>query len=221
MSGRETYGCCVVFEQGRPNPSLYRRFKIRSLAEGETDDFRSIQETVLRRYRHVLDNTEPMPQFILIDGGPVQLEFALKSMEELEMDVSAKNPYVAALAKEEELIFLPDKTEPLRLSFDSPVLKLLQQIRDEVHRYAVTTHRNARTGRLRRSILEEIPGIGKARAAQLIVKFGSVHRIAMMTPEELAGVPGIKVGKTLAKKIIEHLRSDGKYGAENESSGLE
>jgi excinuclease ABC subunit C len=218
MSGRETYGCCVVFEQGRPNPSLYRRFKIRSLKEGEVDDFRSMQETVSRRYRHVLDNTEPMPRFILIDGGPVQLEFAVKSLEELKADVPVKykgvfappeNPYVAALAKEEELIFLPDKPEPLRLSFDNPVLKLLQRIRDEVHRYAVTTHRNARTSRLRRSALEEIPGIGKARAAQLLVKFGSVHRIAMLSPEELAGA-GIGVGNTLAKKIIDHLRSDGK-----------
>ncbi|MCL2009009.1 MAG: excinuclease ABC subunit UvrC [Synergistaceae bacterium] len=228
MSGRETYGCCVVFEQGGPNPSLYRRFKIRSLAEGETDDFRSMQETVLRRYRRVLDNAEPMPQFILIDGGPVQLEFAMKSLEELKADIPAKfkgtfappeNPYVAALAKEEELIFLPgifDKPEPLRLPLDSPVLKLLQRIRDEVHRYAVTTHRNARASRLRRSVLEEIPGIGKARAAQLLVKFGSARRIAMMTPEELAeSGAGIGVGKTLAKKIIDYLRSgDGQTRAE-------
>jgi len=229
MSGRETYGCCVVFEQGRPNPSLYRRFKIRSLEDGEVDDFRSIQEAVLRRYRHVLDNTEPMPQFILIDGGPVQLEFAIKSLEKLKADIPEnfkgvfappKNPCVAALAKEEELIFLPDKTKPLRLSFDNPVLKLLQRVRDEVHRYAVTTHRNARTSRLRRSILEEIPGIGKTRAAQLIVKFGSVQRIAMMTPEELAGAPGLRigVGKALAKKIIDYLGSDDKYGTKNEDN---
>jgi len=230
MSGRDTYGCCVVFEQGRPNPSLYRRFKIRSLTDGEIDDFRAMQETVLRRYRHVLNNTEPMPQFILIDGGPVQLEFAMKSLSELKADIPAnfkgvfappENPSIAALAEKEELVFLPDKTEPLRLSFDSPVLKLLQQIRDEVHRYAITTHRNARTSRLRRSVLEEIPGIGKARAAQLIVKCGSVQRIAMMTSEELAGIPGLKIGKTLAKKIIDHLRSDGRYGGGSEGSEQE
>ena len=225
MSGHDTYGCNVVFEQGRPNPSLYRRFKIRSLADGQVDDFRAIQETVLRRYRHVLNNTEPMPQFILIDGGPVQLEFAMKSLNELKADIPAnfkgvfappENPGIAALAEEEELIFTPGKSEPLRLPFDSPVLKLLQQIRDEVHRYAVTTHRNARSGRLRRSVLEEIPGIGKARAAQLIVKAGSVQRIAMMTPEELAGLPGLKIGKKLAEKIINHLKSDGRYGGKGE-----
>jgi excinuclease ABC subunit C len=88
------------------------------------------------------------------------------------------------------------------------VLRLLQRLRDEVHRYAVTTHRNARSGRLRRSVLEEIPGIGKTRAAQLIVKFGSVHRIAMLSPEELSSVPGLGVGKTLAKKIVDHLKGE-------------
>ena len=209
MSGRETYGCCVVFEQGKPNPSLYRRFKIKSLEEGEVDDFRSIQETVLRRYRHALDNAGPMPQFILIDGGPIQLEFAMKSFEELKMNIP-----VVALAEREELVYLPNRPDPVRLSFDDPVLKLLQRLRNEVHRYAITTHRNARTSRLRRSVLEEIPGIGKARAAQLIVKFGSVQRIAMMNPEELSGVPG--VGKALAKKIIEYLK--GELGATSEVS---
>jgi excinuclease ABC subunit C len=201
MSGHDAYGCCIVFEQGKPNPSLYRRFKIRSLAEGEIDDFRSIQETVLRRYRHALDNAEPMPQFILIDGGPQQLEFAMKSFVELKLDIPA-----AALAKEEELVWLPGRPDPLRLSFDGPVLKLLQRLRDEVHRYSIATHRSARAGRLRRSVLEEVPGIGRTRAAQLIVKFGSVHRIAMLDPEELSAVPGL--GKSLAKKIIDHLRGE-------------
>jgi excinuclease ABC subunit C len=224
MAGREMYGCCVVFEQGKPNPSLYRRFKIRSLAENSVaensdpaaepetreprpsepypvDDFRAIQETVLRRYRHALDNTEPLPQFIVIDGGPVQLEFSMKSFEELKLNIP-----VVALAKREELVYRPGLPEPLRLSLDDPVLKLLQRLRDEVHRYSITTHRNAKVSRLRRSVLEEVPGIGKARAAQLIVKFGSVQRIAMMNPEELSGVPG--VGKALAKKIIDYLRGE-------------
>ncbi|MDR1377674.1 MAG: excinuclease ABC subunit UvrC [Synergistaceae bacterium] len=239
MSGREMYGCCVVFEQGKPNPSLYRRFKIRSLASltenpdltaaveptvskdskmskvseprpsnvkntdfdsYPVDDFRAIQETVLRRYRHALDNAEPLPQFTVIDGGPTQLEFAMKSFEELKLDIP-----IVALAKREELVYRPGLPEPLRLSLDDPVLKLLQRLRDEVHRYSITTHRNARVSRLRRSVLEEVPGIGKARAAQLIVKFGSVQRIAMMDPDELSSVPGVGIGKTLAKKIIDYL----------------
>ena len=201
MSGHEMYGCCVVFEQGKPNPSLYRRFKIRSLGENEIDDFRSIQETVLRRYRQALDNSEPMPQFIVIDGGPVQLEFAMKSFEELKLEIPT-----VALAKREESIYLPGRPA-LRLSLDDPVLKLLQRLRDEVHRYSITTHRNAKSGRLRRSVLEEVPGVGKARAAQLIIKFGSVQRIATMDPQDLSGAPG--VGKALANKIVEYLRGEG------------
>ena len=109
MSGRETYGCCVVFEQGRPNPSLYRRFKIRTLQDGEIDDFASMRETVLRRYRHVLDRSEPMPQLTLIDGGPIQLEFALKALDELKL----KLPLIA-LAERKELVFLPGRpNDPL------------------------------------------------------------------------------------------------------------
>jgi excinuclease ABC subunit C len=117
----------------------------------------------------------------------------MKSFEELKLDIP-----VVALAKREELVYLPGRPDPVSLSLDDPVLKLLQRLRDEVHRYSITTHRNAKVSRLRRSVLEEIPGIGKARAAQLIVKFGSVQRIAMMDPEELSVVPG--VGGALAKK---------------------
>ncbi|MDR1623281.1 MAG: excinuclease ABC subunit UvrC [Synergistaceae bacterium] len=214
MSGREMYGCCVVFEQGKPNPSLYRRFKIRSLEENEVDDFRSIQETVLRRYRHALDNSEPMPQFVLIDGGPVQLEFAMKSFEELKLELPT-----VALAKREELVYLPGRPDPVRLSFEDPVLKLLQRLRDEVHRYSITTHRSAKVSRLRRSVLEEVPGVGKARAAQLIVKFGSVQRIATLDPEELTGVPG--VGRALAKKIVDYLRGELNPKPEEESEETE
>ena len=115
----------------------------------------------------------------------------------------------AALAERDELVFLPDRpNDPIELGLDDPILKLLQRIRNEVHRYAVTTHRSARNSRLRRSALEDIPGIGKKRAALLLVKFGSVQRIATLTPEELCELEG--VGIKLAKKIIEHLTGGGK-----------
>ena len=215
MSGRETYGCCVVFEQGRPNPSLYRRFKIRTLQDGEIDDFASMRETVLRRYRHVLDRSEPMPQLTLIDGGPIQLEFALKALGELKLELP-----LIALAEREELVFLPGRpNDPLRLGLDDPVLQLLQRLRDEVHRYAITTHRNARAGRLRRSALEDVPGIGKARAAQLLVRFGSVQRIAALEPEELCAVPGL--GPALARKIVAHLRGEGEASPGEAGRGRE
>ncbi|MBQ4429914.1 MAG: excinuclease ABC subunit UvrC, partial [Synergistaceae bacterium] len=123
--GHETYGCCVVFEQGRPSPNLYRRFKIRSLADGEIDDFASMYETVKRRYAHVLDNSEPSPQLALIDGGPGQLDYAMRALRELGYDLP-----LLALAEREEIIFLPNNPEPLRLGRDDPALQMLQRIRD-------------------------------------------------------------------------------------------
>ena len=197
-SGHDTYGCCVVFEQGRPNKSLYRRFKIRSLSEGEINDFESMYETVKRRYRHVMDNEEPAPQLALIDGGPVQLEYAQRALEELGYDLP-----LVALAEREELLFLPGRDEPLRLGRDAPALQLLQRLRDEVHRYAITTHRNARDKHLRHSRLEDIPGIGRKTAAELLVRFGSVRKVSELSVEELMCVPGI--GRATAKKILDEL----------------
>ena len=198
-SGHDTYGCCVVFEQGRPSPNLYRRFKIRSLADGEIDDFASIYETVKRRYRHVMDNSEPAPQLALIDGGPVQLEYAQRAIHELGYDIP-----MIALAEREEIIFTPDNPEPLRLGRDDPALQLFQRLRDEVHRYAITTHRNARGKHMRHSRLDDIAGIGRKKAAELLVKFGSAKRIAELTAEEIMSVPGI--GPKLAEKILEELK---------------
>ena len=196
--GHDTYGCCVVFEQGRPSPNLYRRFKIRSLEDGEINDFASMYETVKRRYRHVLDNSEPSPQLALIDGGLGQLEYAQRAINELGMNLP-----MIALAEREELIFLPESNTPLRLERDDPALQLLQRLRDEVHRYAITTHRHARGLRVRHSRLDDIHGIGKKTAAELLVKFGSVKRIAALSPEELMKVPGI--GPVTAKRILDEL----------------
>ena len=199
--GHETYGCCVVFEQGRPSKNLYRRFKIKSLSEGEINDFASIYETVKRRYSHVLDNSEPSPQLILIDGGPVQLEYALNAIN----DLGIKLPMIA-LAEREELIFMPNNDDPLRLSRDDTALQLLQRLRDEVHRYAITTHKHARDKRFRHSRLEDIPGIGKKITAELLVRFGSAKKISELTKEELMKVPGI--GEKIAKKILDGLNND-------------
>ncbi|MBQ7221795.1 MAG: excinuclease ABC subunit UvrC [Synergistaceae bacterium] len=199
--GHDTYGCCVVFEQGRPSRSLYRRFKIRGLEEGEINDFESIYETVKRRYRHVLESEEPAPQLALIDGGPGQLEYAMRALEELKYDLP-----LVALAEREEILFLPNNPEPLRLGRDDEALQLLQRVRDEVHRYAITTHRNARDKHLRHSRLEDIPGIGRKMTAELLVRFGSARRVAALSPEELMTVPGI--GKATANKILESLRGD-------------
>ncbi len=199
--GHDTYGCCVVFEQGRPSPNLYRRFKIRSLEDGEINDFASIYETVKRRYAHILDNSEPAPQLGLIDGGPEQLEYAERALHELGL----RFPLVS-LAKREELIFFPDRNEPLRLGRDDPALQLLQRLRDEVHKYSITTHRNAREKRTRHSRLDDIPGIGRKTTAELLVRFGSAKRVAGLSVEELMTVPGI--GRITAEKILAGLKEE-------------
>lgn len=198
-SGGETVGVAVVFEQGYPNTSLYRRFNIKTV--GGVDDFRSLKETLLRRYKRSLDGDEPLPQLILIDGGPVQLEFAAEALEELGLS----DLPVISLAKGQEEIFVPGQKEPLILERTDPALRLLQYVRDESHRFAVTSHRAARGKNIRRSRLEEIPGIGRAKAASLITKFGSTKAIMEVAEEELASAEGI--GPKLARRIREHLKA--------------
>ena len=208
-AGNQTVGVVVVFEQGYPNPSLYRRFNIKSV-EG-IDDFRSMKETLLRRYSHCLDGQEPMPQLILIDGGPVQLEFAESALQELGLT----NIPIISLAKQFEEVYLLGQKEPVQLDYTDPALRLLQHVRDESHRFAITSHRAARGKSFRRSRLENIPGIGRNKAAQLITKFGSTRAIFSMSEQELAAAPGI--GPALAKRIKEHLKDSD----ENDSNTAE
>lgn len=206
-AGNDTFGVVVVFEQGYPNTSLYRRFKIRTV-EG-IDDFRSMKETLLRRYKRCIEGQEPLPQLILIDGGPVQLEFASAALEELNLT----NIPVLSLAKEFEEVYTSDSKDPVRLDHTDHALRLLQHIRDEAHRYAITSHRAARDKNFRRSKLEDIPGIGKAKAAQLITKYGST-RAVLETPQEiLASTPGI--GAVLAKRILDHFAEHGNEKSAN------
>ena len=199
-AGNFTVGVAVVFEQGYPNPSLYRKFNIRTV-EG-IDDFRSMKETLTRRYKRCLEGQEPLPQLILIDGGPVQLEFAMQALDELGIH----NIPIISLAKEFEEVYLPNQKEPVRLDHTDPVLRLLQHVRDESHRFAITSHRTRRGKSFTRSKIEEVPGIGRAKAAMLITKFGSVRAIKDLPPEELAAAPGI--GPALAKRILAKLNEE-------------
>ncbi len=195
-SGHETYGVAVVFEQGYPNQSLYRRYAIRTV-EG-VDDFRSMRETVLRRYRAMIENQQPLPQLIMIDGGPEQLAFARQALAEVPVKIDT-----VALAKRDELIFTDPEKPPLRLDWNDPALRLLQRVRDESHRFAITTHRRKRISRLSRSALEDIPGVGRHKAALLLSSFGSVQRIAELSSEELQKAPGI--GPVQAERILKFL----------------
>lgn len=195
--GDNTVGVVVVFEQGVANRSLYRRFNVKSV--DDVDDFRSIEETVTRRYKRVLESQEPLPQLILIDGGPIQLDFAVRALRSLDLEKIA----VLALAEREVEVFVPGRLEPIRLDFTDPGLKLLQRVRDEAHRFAVSSHRKKREGKFSKSVLEDIPGMGKNKVAQLLSRFGSVRAIAKLDERELSSIPGI--GPVLASRIMEAL----------------
>lgn len=201
FSGGETYGVCVVFEQGLPNPSLYRRYRIRTV-EG-IDDLRSIGETIERRYSRLLEETGTLPQLILIDGGPGQLDFALGRLRSLGLE----NVPVAALAKREELVYLPGKKSPVRLKEGSMALLLLQRVRNESHRFAIAANRNAGRRRMSRSELEKIPGVGKIISSRLLSVFGSVAGVERADPEEVARIKG--VGMKAARRIMSHLSGAG------------
>lgn len=198
--GEHTVGVVVVFEQGYPNVSLYRRFNIKTVES--IDDFRSIKETLTRRYSRCLKGEEPLPQLILIDGGPIQLNFAIEALKELNMT----NIPVVALAEKYDEIYVPNEKKPIILETSDPALRLLLYVRDESHRYAITSHRRRRGKSYRRSILEDVPGIGKAKAAQLIMKYGSAKAIINVSQDDLASTPG--VGPTLAKRIITKLKEE-------------
>ena len=191
--GTETVASMVVWEAGRMKKSDYRKFIIRGEAatEGEAaqpgrllrDDFSSMREAVVRRYRRMLEEGKPLPSLILIDGGIGQLHAAAQALEKLEII----NQPMASIAKKEEILYvLGREDEPIVLDRHSPVLQLIQQIRDETHRFAITFHRQRRSSRRLRTSLTEIPGVGERTARKLLRKFGSVARLKELTVEDLA-----------------------------------
>ncbi len=162
--------------------------------ERANDDFASMREAVFRRYRRLLDEKKALPPLILIDGGIGQLHAAAAALESLEII----NQPVASIAKKEEIIYvLGQEDEPIRLERSSPILHLIQQIRDETHRFAVTFHRQRRKAMRLRTELLDIPGIGPRTAQKLLRKFGSASAVKQASLEELAAV----VGPALAGKI--------------------
>jgi excinuclease ABC subunit C len=192
LQGSETVASMVVWEDGRMKKSDYRKFIIRGeqMIEGTDkdagrlrDDFASMREVVERRYGKLLADGKPLPGLILIDGGIGQLRAAAQALEKLEII----NQPVASIAKKEEILYvLGREDKPIVLDRHSPVLHLIQQIRDETHRFAVTFHRQRRSSRRIRTALTEIPGVGDRTAQKLLRKFGSVARLRQMSVEELA-----------------------------------
>jgi len=201
--GRDTVGSIVWFENGRPRRSEYRTFKLKHV-EGQ-DDFASMREVVGRWVRRRLDESRPLPDLLLVDGGRGQLNAALAGAEDAAAPAGALA--MASLAKRDEEVYLPARAEPLRLPRRSPALKLLQRARDEAHRVAVTFNRKRRAARTLTSELLAVPGIGPSRRTALLSRFGSLAGVQSASLEELAAVPGIS--GALAERILAHLHRQG------------
>ena len=201
IQGSETVASMVAFERGQPKRSDYRKYKIRSVKTGKPDDFASIREVVLRRYRRVLEEGREFPDLILIDGGKGQLKAALEGLEELGL---SHLPTVS-LAKKEEWIFKPGASEPIVLDQHSPARQLLQRVRDEAHRFAVTFHRQQRKARDLSSTLEAIPGVGPKKRRKLLTHFKSLKGVKAAGVDELQKLLGPKLGKQVHQHIQELL----------------
>ncbi|AGB50231.1 excinuclease ABC, C subunit [Methanomethylovorans hollandica DSM 15978] len=204
ISGTDAVGSMVVFENGKPSNSKYRQHNIRTVKG--IDDFAMMEEVVGRRYSRLKDEKMPFPDLILIDGGPGQLSAAKASLDELGIDIP-----VIGLAKRFEHIITTEKGpgEVIILPHSSQALKLLMHVRDEAHRFAVSSHRRRRSARLTHSILDGINGIGEAKKRALISHFSSVEKIGQATMEELCKIEGIN--KKLAQRILEKFQEHGPW----------
>jgi excinuclease ABC subunit C len=210
IQGSETVASMVVCEDGRMRRGEYRKFRIRGswlVTRGSkerpsdelrvtsheprvtSNDFAAMHEVVQRRYRKMLELGGPYPDLVVIDGGKGQLEAAYQALEELGL----ANLVAVGIAKKEELLYTRDHVDPIALASNDPALLLIQQIRDEAHRFAVTFHRRARTMRDLRSELDHVPGVGARRRKTLLTTFGSVAGVRRATREELSAAVGAKV----------------------------
>jgi excinuclease ABC subunit C len=185
IQGSDIVASMVVFEDGLPRKSDYRKFKIRGLGEAP-DDFAAMREVVGRRYRRLAEEGKEFPDLVLIDGGKGQLAAALEALGELGLG----DQPVASLAKREELIFLPGREEPVALPRSSPLLQLVQRVRDEAHRFAVGYHRKVRSKRTFRSELDDVPGVGPIKRRKLLSRFGSLRGVRGASLAELASAVG-------------------------------
>jgi len=198
IQGAETVASMVVWEDGRMKKSDYRKFIIRTVAG--VDDFASMREVVTRRYKRVQEDKAKMPSLVLIDGGVGQLHAAAEALESLEIT----NQPLASIAKREEIIYVHgQEDEPVVLDHHSPVLHLVQVIRDEAHRFAVTFHRKRREMRDRSTELLDIPGVGERTTRRLLQHFGSVQAVKNADQAALSSV----VSKSQAEAILQHFRN--------------
>jgi excinuclease ABC subunit C len=209
IQGTDTVASMVVWENGRMKKSDYRKFIIRGMSNdvgpiigqpggGQNDDFASMHEAVFRRYKRLQEEKKPMPSLILIDGGIGQLHAAAQALDELQII----NQPMASIAKKEEILYLlGQEDEPIVLEHHSPVLHLIQQIRDETHRFAVSFHRQRRGAKQTKTALLDIPGIGPKTSLLLLQRFGSIANLRRARHDELARM----LGKKSAEKVVRYL----------------
>jgi excinuclease ABC subunit C len=196
IQGSDIVASMVAFEEGLPRKSDYRKFRVRGVGD-LPDDFASMREVVFRRYKRLLEEGKELPDLVLVDGGKGQLGAAMSALEELGIG----DQPVASLAKREEVIFLPGRDLPVVLPRDSPVLQLVQRVRDEAHRFAVGFHRARRSRRTLHSELDDIAGVGPVKRRKLLSRFGSLRGVRGASEAELAAA----VGTTTAARIRAHL----------------
>ncbi|MCT7972976.1 excinuclease ABC subunit UvrC [Laspinema olomoucense] len=210
VQGSDAVASRVVFIDGLPANQHYRRYKIRNpeVQSGHSDDFASLAEVLGRRFRDAgnqkretgkIENTPDWPDLVMIDGGKGQLSAVVEVLREMDL---LEDVRVVSLAKQREEIFQPGESLPVPSDPEQPGVQLLRRLRDEAHRFAVTFHRQQRTERMRRSRLDEIPGLGFERQKQLLAHFHSLDYISIATPDQLAEVAGI--GPRLAQQIYEY-----------------
>jgi len=195
LHGTNPVASCVVFKNAKPSKKDYRHFNIKTV-EG-INDFASMEEIVYRRYKRMLDESDSLPQLVIIDGGKGQLSSAMKSIEELGLKYKF---VVIGIAKRLEEIYFPHDPIPLYINKKSESLKLIQQLRNEAHRFAITFHRNQRSKKFLNTKLKDIPGVGDKSVAKLLKQFKSVEKIKEASYEDLV----IIVGKALAGKIYKY-----------------
>src|SRR6185369_11229925 len=198
IQGSDSVAGMVVLDQGKFDKNQYRVFNIKTVVGA--DDFRSMAEAVDRRYRRLLDENKSLPDMILIDGGRGQLNAALAALNKLGIEEIP----IAGLAKREEELYDPDREEPIRLEKRDPALQRLQMVRDETHRFSVSSHRRRRSKRVLHSELDDLPGIGDKRRKLLIERFGSLSAVKQASEQDLVKVLGRKVGQQVFEEL--HMR---------------
>ena len=198
LQGTNPTASCVVFKNAKPSKKDYRHFNIKTVVG--PDDFASMEEVVHRRYRRLLDEGEPLPQLVIIDGGKGQLSSAMKSVKVLGLE---DKMVIVGIAKRLEEIFFPQDPIPIYIDKKSESLKLIQQLRNEAHRFAITFHRTKRSQNFTSTELTNIPGIGQKTADKLLIAFGSVKKIKELSHAEIA----VEVGNGNAKKVIDYFKN--------------